>query len=241
MNDRDQRRYDRLTRVQTFGRAHAADFDPGAKALTHFTNIEGIILDVGKAKAGQTPARVSKETLLDALTMDFQNIARTARAIELTANGFAAPYRAPDSFTERAITTHADSLLQRLEDQSGDSAATKQGKAALRARFITYELPDDFVADLRADRQAIAEANQHNQDQNQGGVENTELIGALLGRASDEETELDAIMHNRFARQPEKLRAWQSASRVERGPQREKKPAANVINVEPAAPQPKAA
>lgn len=155
----------------------------------------------------QTLARVSKETLLDSLTLDFQNIARTARAIELTENGFAAPFRAPDTFTEHSITTHADALLQRLEEQTGASAATKKAKTALRARFIVYELPDDFVTDLRSDRQAITEANQHNQDQNQGVVENTELIGALLGRASDDVTELDAIIHSKYARQPEKLRA----------------------------------
>ena len=80
------------------------------------------------------------------------------------------------------------------------------------------------MADLRADRQAIADANRHNQDETQEGVENTELIGQLLGRVSDEVMELDAIMHNKYARNPEKLRAWQSASHIERAPQREKKP-----------------
>jgi len=57
----------------------------------------------------------------------------------------------------------------------------------------------------------------------QEGVENTNLIGELLGQANDEITELDAIMHNKYTRQPEKLRAWQSASHVESAPQREKK------------------
>ena len=33
---------------------------------------------------------------------------------------------------------------------------------------------------------------------------------------------LDATLPNKYARQPDKLRAWQSASRVERAPQREK-------------------
>lgn len=49
-------------------------------------------------------------------------------------------------------------------------------------------------------------------------------IGDLLGRAAEDVQEFDAIMHNKYARLPEKLRAWQSASRVERAPQREKKP-----------------
>ena len=35
----------------------------------------------------------------------------------------------------------------------------------------------------------------------------------------------DAIMGNKYIRNAAKLAAWQSASRVERAPQREKKPA----------------
>jgi hypothetical protein len=91
-------------------------------------------------------------------------------------------------------------------------------------RPTAYEMPADFVADLRADCEVIREANQHNQGENQEGVENTELIGKILGKAGDEVQEIDAIMNNKYSRQPEELRAWQSASRVERAPQREKKP-----------------
>jgi hypothetical protein len=224
MNDRDQRRYDRTTRVQTFGVENAADFAVGSKAKTHFANLDSLIDKLDDAKAGQTPNRVSKETLLDALSIDLQNIARTARSIELTENGFAAPYRIPDNTSEAAVTTHTDALLLRLEDQSADSAAVKTAKAALRTRFVAYELPADFVTHLRADRTAIADANRRNQSETQGGVENTGLIGDLLGQVNNEISELDAIMHNKYTRQPEKLRAWQSASHVERAPQREKKP-----------------
>ena len=40
-----------------------------------------------------------------------------------------------------------------------------------------------------------------------------------------EVTYLDAIMHNKYNRVPDKLREWLSASHIERAPQREKKPA----------------
>ena len=115
-------------------------------------------------------------------------------------------------------------MLLRLEDQTDDTAADKTAKAALRARFVEYELPADFVTHLRADRNAITQANKNNQGEVLGGVENTGLIGELLGKINDEIGELDAIMYNKYTRQPEKLRAWQSASHVERAPQREKKP-----------------
>ena len=36
---------------------------------------------------------------------------------------------------------------------------------------------------------------------------------------------LDAIMHNKYARNADKLRAWQSASHIERASKREKKSA----------------
>ena len=223
MNDRDQRRYDRLPRIQTFGRENAADFAAASKAKTLFANVDKRIVDLDEAKAGQTPARVSKETLLDALVLDFKNISRTARALALSENGFAEPYRIPDNPSESAISTHADALLLLLEDQATDSAAVKTAKAALRAKFVAYELPTDFVADLRADREAIRTANQHNQGETQEGVENTEAIGQILALASRDVQELDTIMRNKYARNAAKLAAWESAGRTERAPQREKK------------------
>ncbi len=54
-------------------------------------------------------------------------------------------------------------------------------------------------------------------------------------------TTLDAIMHNKYARNPDKLRARQSASHIERAPQREKKPSASSSTSSTSRPQPKAA
>jgi hypothetical protein len=223
MNDRDKRRYDRATRVRTFGNTNAADFSASSKATTLFAGVEAGIKKIDGAKAGQFPAFASKETLLHALTLDLQNISRTARAIGLTENGFSAPYRMPESFTEKEIMTHADKVLLLLEDQSNDSAATKATKAARRTKFIEYELPQDFVANLRADQKAVSDATSANQDKTQDGVQNTAMIGQVLGQLNNNIVELNAIMHNKYARQPEKLRAWQSAGHVERAPQREKK------------------
>ncbi len=222
MNDRDQRRYDRLTRIQTFGRDNAADFVPTGKAAGLFAAIDTSIAALDDAKAGQIPGRVSKETLLDSLVLDFKNIARTARAIALTENGFDVPCRIPNNPSEIAIASHADALLLLLEDQSTDSPETKTAKAALRARFITYELPADFVADLRADREALRETNRHNQGETQEGVENTKRIGDLLAKASRLVQELDALIKNKYTRDTAKLAAWRTASHVERTPQREK-------------------
>ena len=47
----------------------------------------------------------------------------------------------------------------------------------------------------------------------------------LIRAGMAEVTQLNAIIKNKYARTPDQLRAWQSASHIERAPQREKKPA----------------
>ncbi len=80
MNDRETRRYDMFGRVQTFGKDNTADFAAGSKAAGHFSAVTQVIkdLDTEKAKQGGGTA-TAKEVLLDALRLDLQNIARTAR------------------------------------------------------------------------------------------------------------------------------------------------------------------
>lgn len=238
MNDRDKLREDRLTRVQTFGTENADDFAAGSKGKILFARIDQHLLDLAEAKAGQVPGRASKATLLDALWLDFKNIARTSRSIgPADLGGSTADYAVPDDDTESNIKTHADKLLRLLEDQATDTAATKTAKAALRAKFVEWEIAADFVEDLRADYDSLIEANKLNQAENQEGVENTEAIGQILLAAGKDVDDLETVMRNKYARQPEKLKAWLAASRVHRSPQREKKTETAGTGTTPA-PQP---
>ncbi len=54
---------------------------------------------------------------------------------------------------------------------------------------------------------AIVDANKRNQFEVQDGVGNTKLIDELIGQINDVVGGLDAIMFNKYTRQPEKLRA----------------------------------
>ncbi len=243
MNDRDQLREDRLTRIQTFGRENTADFTENSKGKALFGRIDQDLTDLALAKVGQIPGRASKATLLDALWLDFKAIARTARSIGPTdLGGSTADYAMPDDFTEAKIKTHALKLLRTLEnndnaiEKGGDTAAQKTAKAALRAQFIAWEIAPDFVEDLRADYDALLAATQHNQAENQEGIENTEAITQLLLAASQDVEALDTLIQNKYARQPEKLHVWQTASRIHRSPQRAKKPATGATT--PPAPTP---
>jgi len=67
----------------------------------------------------------------------------------------------------------------------------------------------------------------------QEGVASTAAVGRLIRASMAEATQFDAIMNNKYARNPEKLRAWESASHIERAPQREKKPAPSPTKPNP--------
>jgi hypothetical protein len=236
MNDRDILRKERLERVTTFRTDNATDFTPGGKAAKLFDGVASIVADLDKAKVGQLRTPVTKATLLDALRLDLQDIARTARAIGLEDPAFpvGAYSPVPHADIETPLLTHADAVLELLEDAATDTAEQKAAKAALRALFIDYEMPDDFVEDLRADREAITAANSGKTSDNLEGVESTSAIDTLLLAGGKLVVQLDALVRNKYKRNPDKLRAWQSASRVER----RAKPAANETTPAPApAPQ----
>jgi hypothetical protein len=217
MDDRNIRRFERATRVQTFGRDNAADFTPGSRAAALFLELDPVVLALTEARVGQLRGVVGKPVLIDALSLDFKDIARTARAIKLDDPTFSDDdYRHPATSVEIPVTTHADSLLSLLENQAADTPAQLAAKAALRAKFIAYELPAAFVADLRADRDALDDCNSGKHSDNLEGVESTSAIDTLLGDAQAIITRLDAAIQNKYSRDPDKLAAWKSASRTER-------------------------
>ena len=92
------------------------------------------------------------------------------------------------------------------------------------AQFVAHELPADFVTHLQDDRDAIDAAQDDIEGGDEAGVASTAAVGRLIKDGMKEINYLDAILHNKYARDPDKLRAWQSASHIERAPQREKKP-----------------
>jgi hypothetical protein len=226
MNNREQYRADRVDRVLVFGDENAADFAAGGKAAESFTRLRAIQAALGQARVGQQvpTGRTALEVLFDALRMDLQNLTRTARTIAQEQPGFADAFRLPAPPTDGTLLTTADAFVDRLAAKAEDDDATKIRKTAMTAAFVAHELPADFVTHLQADAQAIR-AEQHEREKDRAsGVGSTAIIGPLLQEASEIVTTLDAVMHNKYTRVPDKLRAWKSASHVERAAQREKKP-----------------
>src|SRR5260221_8566217 len=141
MDNRETRRYDAFVRVKTFGQNNAADFAAGSTAQANFTIIGQVITGLDDAKAGQKPGRnTSKETLLDAIRLDIQNITRTAAAIAQTEPGFADSFRPPANTNEGALLTTADKFLQQFAASStvviSKIAPTQP---SLVAKFLAHE------------------------------------------------------------------------------------------------------
>lgn len=231
MDNENIRRFDRANRVLTFCRDRAADIAPNSKIATLVTALSPLVEQLVTARIGQLRAPVGKPALIKALAHDFKDIARTARAIYLDDPSFpVAEYRHPQTHVETPITTHADALLLLLEDQASDNAEQKTAKAALRARFVAYELPSDFVEDLRADRDALDERNDSKNSDNQEGVASTAAIETLLAQAREIIQRLDAAFMNKYRNDSATIAAWKSASRVERAPKRQKESAPPPAN-----------
>ena len=240
MSDRAIHRFDVDSRVQTFGkkphrRLHR--WQQSRRALRQRrANHQG--LDTTKAQQNGGTA-TAKEVLLDALRLDLQNIARTAEvaegksggwewassAVDAAEPGFADKFRTPDSPSQTALLTAGDSVVLEL---------TKPG---VPAKFIAYEMPADFVQDLKDDLAAIRAADSDMDSDDREGVASTAAVGRLIKSGMAEVTQLDAIVNNKYARNPEKLRTWESASHIERAPKQEKKPAGGA-NTGGTAPKP---
>lgn len=211
-------------RVQTFGQTNASDFAADSKATGHFTNTGNIIQQIDAAKALQKGGdATAKEVLLDGLRLDLQNIARTARAIEQDQPGVVAKFRLPDSPSQTALLTAVDAFIVELK------------KPGVTEQFIAHELSAEFVKNLEEDRKAAAAAQDAEESKDAEGVKNTAAIGRLIRDGMKEVNYLDAIVHNKYARNPEKLRAWESASHTERAPQREKPAVVVAISSTPQA------
>lgn len=221
MNDRDKRRYDAFKRVQAFGDANAADFAAGSVAQTNFAKIDQTIVGLDKAKAGQVGnANTSMETLLNAVRLDIQNITRTAAAIDQDEPGFADTFHPPKAYNPAALLTTADAFLLQLAVLPTDDAATKTAKTALAAKFVAHEMNVNFVTNLQTDRAAITSEAENIEDGSEDRIGSTAIISPLIQQGMKAVNTLDAIMHNKYGAQPDKLAAWASASHIERDPQR---------------------
>jgi len=78
-----------------------------------------------------------------------------------------------------------------------DSVVLELAKPGVPAKFIAYEMPADFVQDLKDDIAAIRAADSEMDSDDQEDVASTAAVGRLIKSGMAEVTQLDAIMNNK--------------------------------------------
>lgn len=222
MDDRSAVRYDKFTRTLNFVRANQSDVAT-TDAPQHLDNLDAVIKGFNKAKAGQKGGSAeAKDVLIEALRIDVENITRTARGYAQNDPGFEELFRPPAAPNPSAVLTAADAIIGNLVELPTDDNATKATKSAPRAKYTAKELPADFAQHLVDDRAAIDSAKTVEDVADSEGAKNTKLVGTLVAAGMKECNYLDAIFHNVYTGNPEKLRAWFVKSHLERAPKRKK-------------------
>ena len=209
-------------RIAAFGRAlgfaalYPADITPGSKAEKLLTVIRDAESDAtaggaeqsssgGSAKAGT----LTKAELYEELYEDLQAINRTAKAISADdLPGLVEKFRMPSSPSYKATLISARAFLKDAEP--------------LKAEFIEYELPADFLEDLEDDIAAFDKAEDDQGDGMTKKVGATRTIAEAVAAGAAALRKLDVLMRNKYRNDVVKLAEWLTASHTERVPRKKK-------------------
>jgi hypothetical protein len=209
MDDRDLRSYEMVTRVRDFGAGEAASFPATTLGGELFAEVVAAATElaahVARRISGSSDARqgtASKAVAREVLRAALEMIRRTARAMSVTMPGLDAKFRIPRNMSDQELLSTAQAFAL--------------DAAPLKADFIRFALPADFLADLDAHIAAFESAinSQHTGRGRQ--VSATAGIDDALARALAAVRQLDAIVRNTFHDDPQRLAAWESARHVQR-------------------------
>jgi hypothetical protein len=204
-----------VLRVRDFGSEEATSFPPAtlggqlfatvsAAAIELASHVSKQISGVNAAKQGTSTKAGAREALHAAM----DRIRRTARAMSQTIPGVDKKFRFAVNLTDQVLLGTAQAFV---------TEATP-----LRAEFISFAMPADFIEELQT---LITDFERALSAQNVGKehkVHATAAIEEVLARALAAVRQLDAIVRNVFHDQPAKLAAWESARHIERAPKKNK-------------------
>jgi hypothetical protein len=228
MTDHEYAIYDALKSTNEFGSKYAAQFPATSKAKAAFARLPALVQEIGpddtKPGAAASPATAKKQNQIDEVRLDLLAIAKTARTIAEDEPGFSTAYKMGDD-TQRATIQTANDFLKEL------------AQPGVAAKFIAYDLPADFVADLQADLAAITGTGEEQDEDRREAAGDTEKIRGLIKEGKALLTTLDTSVTNKFRDQPAILAEWQTASHIRR---RTRKSDGNKDGTDPATPTPPA-
>jgi len=151
-----------------------------------------------------------RDSARSALHEGMERFVRTARGIAEAHPGFNAQFRMPLGNNDQDMIDAALGMV---------TAATP---VDVKAKFISYGMPADFIEDFQDD---IAEFQAAITNQS-GKVGDRKSAGVMIDQTVDSgmsiKRQMDAIVHNHYHDRPDVLAEWETASHIERGPRRKK-------------------
>jgi hypothetical protein len=205
-----------LGRCESFGDAEAPSFPAASLGGGLFADLRAINAELDAHAAKQSSGRntaeqgtTTKGASRDNLRDDLEAMSRTARAIGEVTPGLEDKFRLPRG---------------RANDQELLAAARAFLADALpmKATFIEYGMPTDFLEDLEDDIQAFVAAADIQETGKRDSAVATAAIDDVISRGMQIVRRLDAIVYNILRDQPAKLAGWNRARHVERAPKRKR-------------------
>jgi hypothetical protein len=217
MNDRQNRRIQTLRRVNDLGLERRSDFAPTSVATQLFTIVKNSLDEVEGHAASQAASSGSsrqgtatREQARFAVREDLKAISRTAAIMTDKFPGLDEKFRLPREDNDQDLLNAGNAFIAEATPIAAD--------------FIAYELPADFLDDLRADLQALEDSISAQST----GKGQRIAAGVGLDQSIDNGMaavrKLNAIMRNKYANNPAVLAQWISASHTERDPRHKDAP-----------------
>lgn len=210
MNDRQQKRFERLQRAASFGAAHASAFPPagkGGQTLARLTALVSEIEQLETERAAKTregrQATGSKAEARAALRAHLSAIADTAETIGIDH----AEVRGAFPFDSGRVSD--SKLLTTARDFAAAALAHK-------SRFVEYDMPANFLDALGASITDFERATSQQTTEAGARVSATAAVEERLERGEQELERLDTAVRNVLRDDAAALAAWASARRLER-------------------------
>lgn len=207
MNDLERNYYNAFVRVRDFGAENAADFPVNSAGGNGFAAVGAAVDEMEQSGATQASGAggqmtAQKGVVIAEVREDLRAINRTARALAVDDHSIGELFRMPYGNNEQTLLAAARAFLTNA--------------TPVKAQFIEYGLPDDFLEDLQADITAFEQAVSGKSAATGEKISATATIGNAVDKGLNALRRLRAIVPNRYRDNPAKLAAWTSTSHVER-------------------------
>lgn len=210
MNDKQRRRFERLARVRAFMAEHAADFPETGKGGQAAARLNSVLVELEALDSARVASKGEKQQASIGRRDERAALREQLTAISDTAETIGLDHPEVKGVFKWSRAGMSDQTLLATARAFAASAAP------LKARFIEYDMPANFLERLNA---SIEDFDQHilRQTATTGsGVAATVSLESTLKRGEVEAERLDTSVRNKFRDDPARMAAWESARRLER-------------------------